>query len=293
MRADPHQYQLAAPANLHEALALLNREPGQWMPIAGGTDIMVVYSAGKLPPRRMVNIAGFDELRAIEVTPQEVRIGSGTTYTTVRQHPVLSTEFPLLARSASLTGGIANQNRGTLGGNIANASPAGDSLPALLVYDADLILISTRGERRIPYRTFHTGYKKMQLAPDELIGSIVLQRPSPGLFHYSRKVGARNAQAISKVFLAAVGELSNDQKITIIRIAAGSVGPTPVRLLKTEQTLQNQTLTPDRIKHAGEVLASEIQPIDDIRSTAQYRIAVLRNLCAEFLSDLSKWRGPR
>jgi CO/xanthine dehydrogenase FAD-binding subunit len=132
----------------------------------------------------------------------------------------------------------------------------------------------------------------MQLAPDELIGSIILQRPSPSLFHYSKKVGARNAQAISKVFLAAVAELS-DQKITTIRLAAGSVGPTPVRLLKTEQALQDQTLTTDLIKHSGEVLAAEIQPIDDIRSTAQYRIAVLRNLCAEFLPDLSEWRGKK
>jgi CO/xanthine dehydrogenase FAD-binding subunit len=263
------------------------------MPIAGGTDIMVVYSAGKLSPRRMVSIAGFSELRAIELTPHEVRIGSGTTYTTIRQHPVLSTEFPLLARSASLTGGIANQNRGTLGGNIANASPAGDSLPVLLAYDADLILLSTRGERRVPYRTFHTGYKTMQLAPDELIGSIVLQRSSQNLFHYSKKVGARNAQAISKVFLAAVGEVSNDQTLSTIRLAAGSVGPTPVRLLKTEEALQNQALTTDLINHAREILAAEIQPIDDIRSTAQYRVAVLRNLCAEFLSDLSQWRGPQ
>jgi CO/xanthine dehydrogenase FAD-binding subunit len=292
MRADPHQYQLVAPANLQEALALLNREPGQWMPIAGGTDIMVVYSAGKFPPRQLLTIAAFSELRSIELTPDEVRIGSGTTYTDVRKHPVLSVEFPLLARSASWTGGIANQNRGTLGGNIANASPAGDSLPVLLAYDAELILISARGERRVPYRTFHTGYKKMQLGADELIGSIILRRPPPKMFHYSRKVGARKAQAISKVFLAAVGE-TTDKKVVAVRLAAGSVGPTPIRLIKTEQALLGQALTPELIEHAREILAQEIQPIDDIRSTAEYRIAVLGNLCAEFLHDLAQWPGTR
>jgi CO/xanthine dehydrogenase FAD-binding subunit len=289
MRADPHKYQLAAPANLQEVLALLHREPGEWMPIAGGTDIMVVYSAGKFPPRRLVNIAGFSELRSIEASTGEVRIGSGTTYTAVRKHPVLSTEFPLLARSASWTGGIANQNRGTLGGNIANASPAGDSLPVLLAYDAELVLISAGGERRVPYSTFHTAYKKMQLRPDELIGSIILRRPPPRMFHYSRKVGARNAQAISKVFLAAVGEIADKQIITV-RLAAGSVGPTPVRLIKTEQALLGQTLTSELTEQARDVLAKEIQPIDDIRSTAEYRVAVLGNLCAEFLRDLAQWQ---
>jgi len=165
LRADPADYELAAPGTLEKVLALFADGPGTWLPIAGGTDVMVLYSAGKLPARRLVNIGDLRELRYIEVTFSEVRIGAGCTYTDLRQHSVIANEFPLLARAAAWTGGIANQNRGTLGGNIANASPAGDSLPVLLVYDADLILVSVRGERRIPYRTFHTGYKKTLLAP--------------------------------------------------------------------------------------------------------------------------------
>ncbi len=145
---------------------------------------------------------------------------------------MIAREFPLLASAARWTGGIANQNRGTLGGNIVNASPAADSLPALLVYEAELILVSVRGERRVPYVGFHTGYKKMKLAPDELIRAICLPRRFSGYLHYSRKVGARNAQAISKVCIAALGRFAavRDGVVEDVRIALGSVAPVPLRL---------------------------------------------------------------
>jgi CO/xanthine dehydrogenase FAD-binding subunit len=232
-----------------------------------------------------VSIAGLRELRNIEVASSEVRIGAGCTYTDLRQHSVIANEFPLLARAAAWTGGIANQNRGTLGGNIANASPAGDSLPVLLVYDADLILVSARGERRIPYRTFHTGYKKTLLAPDELIHSICIRRELTGYISYAKKVGARNAQAISKVFLAVTARTSN-ARIDDVRLAAGSVGPVPIRLAGTERALAGQPIDSSLLETAGKVMAEEIQPIDDIRSTAGYRSVVLRNLLGEFLRSL-------
>src|SRR6202140_4101884 len=142
--------------------------------------------------------------------PEEVRIGAGCTYTDLREHPVVAEEFPLLANAARWTGGIANQNRGTIGGNIVNASPAADSLPALLVYETDLILVSVRGERRLPYVTFHTGYKKTLLAPDELIQTICLPRRFSQFVSHARKVAARNAQAISKVCIAALGRVADD-----------------------------------------------------------------------------------
>jgi CO/xanthine dehydrogenase FAD-binding subunit len=190
-----------------------------------------------------------------------------------------------LARAAAWTGGIANQNRGTLGGNIANASPAGDSLPVLLVYDADLILVSLRGERRIPYRTFHTGYKKTLLAPDELIHSICISRNLKGYISYGKKVGARDAQAISKVFLAAMARISN-ATIEDVRLAAGSVGPVPIRLTGTELALAGRAIDNSLLDTASKVMAEEIQPINDIRSTAGYRSVVLRNLLGEFLQGL-------
>jgi len=285
LKANPADYELAAPGTLQKALALCADEPGSWLPIAGGTDVMVLYAAGKLPARKLVNIGDLRELRRIEVTSSEVRIGAGCTYTDLRQHSVIANEFPLLARAAAWTGGIANQNRGTLGGNIANASPAGDSLPVLLVYNADLILVSVRGERRIPYRTFHTGYKRTLLAPDELIHSISISRSLKGYMSYTKKVGARNAQAISKVVFAALARISNTT-IEDVRLAAGSVGPIPVRLAATERALAGRVIDNFLLETAGKVMAEEIQPINDIRSTAEYRTAVLRNLLGEFLQGL-------
>jgi len=285
LRADPADYELAAPGTLEKVLALFADEPGTWLPIAGGTDMMVLFAAGKLPARKLVNIGDLRELRRIEVTFSEVRIGAGCTYSDLRQHSVIANEFPLLAQAAAWTGGIANQNRGTLGGNIANASPAGDSLPVLLVYDADLILVSLRGERRIPYRTFHTGYKKTLLAPDELIHSICISRNLKGYVSYAKKVGARNAQAISKVFLAAMARISN-ATIEDVRLAAGSVGPVPIRLTGTELALAGRAIDNSLLDTASKVMAQEIQPINDMRSTAGYRSAVLRNLLGEFLQGL-------
>ena len=291
MRANPAEYELVAPSTLQEVLGLYASEPGTWLPIAGGTDLMVLYAAGKLPARKLVSIAGLHELGNIEVAPAEVRIGAGCTYTDLRQHSIIAREFALLAKAAAWTGGIANQNRGTLGGNIANASPAGDSLPVLLAYDADLILVSASGQRRIPYRTFHTGYKKTLLSPDELIHSICIRRNLTGYITYAKKVGARNAQAISKVFLAAVARISGGT-IDDVRLAAGSVGPIPIRLAGTERVLAGQAIDSSLLETAGKVMAEEIQPIDDIRSTARYRNVVLRNLLSEFLQSLPGARIP-
>jgi putative cofactor-binding repeat protein len=286
MRADPAEYKLVSPGNLRAVLSLIAADPAQWLPIAGGTDVMVLYSAGKLPNRKLVNIWNIRELQQIEVFPDRIRIGAACTYTALRRHEIISREFPLMSTAASWTGGIANQNRGTLGGNIANGSPAADSLPALLVYDAELTLISARGERRVAYQTFHTGYKRTVLAADELIRDISLPRRFSGYVSHTRKVGARNAQAISKVCLAALGQLANGA-IRDLRLAMGSVAPVPLRLSKTEQVLIGKTIEPLLIDAARKSVAKEIRPIDDIRSTARYRAAVSGNLVAEFLEKLA------
>ncbi|MGA3088382.1 MAG: FAD binding domain-containing protein [Terriglobales bacterium] len=289
MRSDPADYELIAPGTLQAVVSLLAGEPGQWLPIAGGTDVMVLYAAGKLQSRKLVSIWNLAELRGIDVRPDEVTIGAGCTYTNLREHPVIAREFPLLASAARWTGGIANQNRGTLGGNIANASPAGDSLPALLAYEAELILVSLAGERRVPYLGFHTGYKKLRLAPQELIRAVCLRRSFSGYFHYSRKVGARNAQAIAKVCIAALGRLragATENTIDDIRLALGSVAPIPLRLTEVEQLAKGKSIQPQLVQRAKKMTAAAIQPIDDIRSTARYRTAVASNLVAEFLEQL-------
>jgi CO/xanthine dehydrogenase FAD-binding subunit len=285
MRADPADYDLVAPGNLRDVLQLLAGEPGAWLPIAGGTDLMVVYASGKLSQRKLVSLWDLPELRRIHATAEEIRIGAACTYTDLRGNEIVEREFPLLATAARWTGSIANQNRGTLGGNIVNASPAADSLPALLVYEADLILVSAVGERRVPYVDFHTGYKKMLLKLDELIREICLPRCFKDYFSYSRKVGARNAQAISKVCLAAIGRSKNGVAQDV-RMAIGSVAPVPLRLRSTERAVNAKTIDPAAIAAAREAMIAEIQPIDDIRSTASYRTAVAGNLVAEFLQAL-------
>jgi len=277
MRSYVPGYDLIAAKSLDHALSMIGNE---WKPFAGGTDLMVLFEAGKLAHTKFISIWGLPELRGIAVSPDHVTLGALTTYTDVQQHSVLLTEFPPLARAASETGGIATQNRGTLGGNIVNASPAADTPPALLVYDAELELVSKSGSRWIPYSQFHTGYKQMDLRPDELLASIRLPRRRENWTHYYRKVGTRRAQAISKVCFAGVMRREGG-RIADVRIALGSVAPTVIRCYQTDEAMKQEPSAADA------TLAREIAPIDDIRSSAVYRLRVAQNLLAEFVSLLS------
>jgi len=282
MRAYVPDYELVAPPDLRSALETMASEPGAWRPIAGGTDLMVLFEAGRLPFHKLLSIWKLDELRGIDVTPESITVGALTSYTQILQHAILQREFPLLTKAASWTGGVATQNRGTLAGNIANASPAADSPPALLVYDAQLELVSAAGSRTIPYNGFHTGYKRTQMRPDELIARIRVPRSNRNWHHFTRKVGTRKAQAISKVCLAAVAELDG---ITFkeVRIALGSVAPTVIRCPRTEAFLTGKSINNETIVGAKETIVSEVQPITDIRSTADYRLRVTANVVEQFL----------
>jgi CO/xanthine dehydrogenase FAD-binding subunit len=286
MRAYVPSYQLISPASFDEALDVLARPERKWQPFAGGTDLMVLLEAGKLPHRNYVNIWNLPELRGIEVTDSQVTLGALTTYTEIQDHETLRAEFPMLCQAASETGGLAIQNRGTIGGNIANASPAADSPPALLVYDAELELVSAKGSRMIPYHAFHTGYKQMDIRAGELLRAIRLPRASKGLTHYYRKVGTRKAQAISKVCFAAVARMDADQ-IVEVRVALGSVAPIPIRCVQTENALRGQTINTATIDAAKSALRAEIAPIDDLRSTRDYRLRVSLNLLEDFVRELS------
>ena len=285
MRAYIPNYDLRVPGSLTEALGLLAAEPGIWQPFAGGTDLMVLLDAGKLSHTKYLSLSKLADLRGIEVTRDAVILGALTTYSEVQRHPVLRAEFPLLCAAARETGSIATQNRGTLGGNIMNASPAADSPPALLVYDAEVELISARDVRWQPYHGFHTGYKKMRTAPDELLRAIRLPRSSTAWTQYYRKVGTRRAQAISKVCFAGAARMEAG-RIGDVRIALGSIAPVVLRAVKTEDVLRGMKVTPEIIAKVKDILAREISPIDDIRSTARYRLRVTQNLLEEFLLQL-------
>ena len=277
-------FALEAPGNLEAALRLLADEPGTCRPFAGGTDLMVLLESGKLPPGRYVSIWGLRELQGITVTPAEVSLGGLTTYTDVLSHSVLQSDFPLLCAAARETGGIATQNRGTLGGNIANASPAADSPPALLAYDAELELVSMRGTRRVPYDRFHSGYKVMDLAPDEIIHRIILSRLHAAWRQVYRKVGTRRAQAISKICFAAAVDLDGS-RVRDVRVALGSVAPTVVRCVHAETALRGQALDADIAAAASTALTRDVAAVDDLRSTARYRLRVAQNLLRQFLSE--------
>ena len=284
MRSFVSEYDLTIAKTLPEALDFLSANEG-WRPIAGGTDLMVLFNAGKLPYRRLVSIRNIPELAEIAMFESEVFIGAAASYTSIRNHRVLQSEFPLLCEAASWTGGIANQNRGTIGGNIANASPAADSAPVLLAYDAELELTSRDNVRWLPYSAFHLGYKQMELRCDELISRIRLPRCSQKLVQYARKVGTRKAQAISKVCFAGVAEL-NDCLVQKVRIALGSVAPVPLRCYATEAVLEGRAVEPEVAAEAKETLRRDIKPISDIRSTERYRTQVAVNLLGEFLESV-------
>jgi OHCU decarboxylase len=268
--------------DLQSALAVLEKQPGEWRPIAGGTDLMVLFEAGTLQYKKLLSLWHLEELRGVEFTEDFVSLGALTTYSWIRSNPVIDQEFPLLAKAAGWTGGIATQNRGTLGGNIANASPAADSPPALLVYDAEIELQSATASRWVPYASFHTAYKQTVMRPEELITRIRLPRGRQRWHQFTRKVGTRKAQAISKVCLAAAADMDGFS-VRDVRIALGSVAPTVIRCTQTEAVLRGRILDAAAVARAKDAIASEIAPINDIRSTKDYRSRVTVNILEQFL----------
>ncbi len=286
MQAFVPEYHVKSPQNLSEALKLLSSVGVEtWKPIAGGTDLMVLFEAGKLPEGRYLNILGLKELKGITVTPNEIQVGALASYSDIRKNPELTLEFPLLNVAARETGAIAIQNRGTIGGNIANASPAADTPPALLCYDAKLELISSKGSRLVEYSKFHLDYKKTELRSGELISKVLLPRHAgqQDWHHYYRKVGTRKAQAISKVCFCGLSQRNEKGELSHVRIALGSVAAIPIRALATENALLGTKATDaTALARATYALSQEISPISDIRSSKDYRLTVALNLLQEF-----------
>jgi CO/xanthine dehydrogenase FAD-binding subunit len=247
---------------------------------------MVPFAAGRLPDRLFLNLWGLKELQGIAVTEVDVTFGALTLFREIAAHPLIQREFPNLVRSAKTTGALAIQSRGSLGGNIANGSPAADTPPSLLAYGADLELTSLRGARWVPYADFHTGYKRSLLAPDELITRIRVTRTGREGFHYFRKVGTRQAQAIAKVSLAAWARIG-DGRIQELRLALGSVAPMPIRARRTEEVLLGGSLAGLPLDAALAALQADISPIDDLRASARFRRQVAGNLLADMLRGLA------
>ncbi len=289
MRSEAALFGLTRAASLEAVLALLAEEPGRHVPMAGGTELMVAFNTGRLAARSLVSIQHLEALHFIRIEAETVHIGAGTTFSEIRQHAELAREWPLLAEAASWTGSVANQNRGTIGGNLCNASPAADTPPALLAYDAEVTLVSSAGKRTVPYREFHLGYKRTALRADELLHSVLVKRVPTGVRQYIRKVGTRKAQAISKTALAGVAEVV-DGRVREVRLGAASLADRPLRLVGTEEALRGASLggaaLDETVKRARAAVFAEARPIDDIRSTARYRVHVAANLVEEFVRGL-------
>lgn len=276
MRAPLAPLSAIRPRSLDEALRLL-RDSGPLMPLAGCTDVFVLLNAGRPPAQRFLDLWPLDELRGISLAGSVLRLGALATYREIIASPLVEARVPMLVDAARQIGAVQIHNRGTIGGNVANGSPAGDALPVLAATDAVVVLISAGGERRIALTRFYTGYRQSLIRPDELI--LAIEIPEVQGRQWFRKVGTRAAQAISKVVMAAVRDGRP-------RIALGSVAPTVVRVPRTEEVLAQG----GSIEEAQRQLAEEIQPIDDIRSTAEYRRRVSLNLLARFWRDTA-WRA--
>jgi xanthine dehydrogenase small subunit len=256
------------PASVPQALRMLRDEEGL-VPLAGATDLYVELNFGTLPPRRFLNIWGLSPLRRITLAGDTLRIGALATFCALIRSRHVRARLPMLVQAARQVGGAQIQNRGTLGGNIANGSPAGDSLPVLAAAEAIVVLQSTGGERRIPFTELYTGYRESVRRSDELI--VAIEVPPVEGAQWFRKVGTRAAQSISKVVMAGV-------RAERPRIALGSVAPTVLRLPRTEQALAQGA----GIEEAIRMLEAEIRPIDDLRSSAAYRRRVSGNLLRRF-----------
>jgi xanthine dehydrogenase small subunit len=261
---------LRSTASLDDALRILRDE--RRTPIAGATDLYVALNFGTLQQRTFLDIWAVDELRDVSERGDTLVLGALATYTSLIRSPLVQRRLPMLVEAARQVGGVQIQNRGTIGGNIANGSPAGDSLPVFAAADAVIVLRSADGERRVPITDYYKGYRATVMRPDELI--VAIEVPPVEGTQWFRKVGTRAAQAISKIVVAGVRSAKP-------RVAYGSVAPTVVRVPRTEEALASGA----GIDSAVSVLQSEIKPIDDIRSTAEYRLRVATNLLRRFWAE--------
>lgn len=283
----PAEPPIESPRTLFEAYDRLAAGPTR--PIAGGTDIMVAITGELGPiPERMLDLSRLEELRGISLERGALLLGARTTYTEIRRSTLCREHVPALVEAAATIGAAQIQNRGTIGGNIANASPAGDTLPVLIAADAVVLAGGQRGEREIAAADFFVDYRKTALAEDELILQVRIPLPQGRSLRF-RKVGTRRAQAISKVVMALAWRDLGVGGWRDVRVALGSVSATPIRARFTEDVLEGRQPTPEVADRAAETLASELEPIDDVRSTADYRRTVSARILHRLLRDAGGW----
>ena len=280
-----------SPTRLEAAYALLADDAGSaWRPVAGGTDLMVQVT-GEIgePPERVLDIWGIDELRGITVETDALVLGALTTYTEIRQSPLVAEFLPALVEAAATIGAAQIQNRGTIGGNAINASPAGDTLPVLLACGAEMVLGSAEGERTVDADDFWPAYRTTARRDDELLIRVRIPLGRDRQVRF-QKIGTRRAQAISKVVIALAWRAVTDgDPWTDVRVALGSVAATTVRAPVTEAALEGARPTRETADAAAAALVAEVAPIDDVRSTAEYRRTVAGRVLHRLIRDTGGW----
>ena len=282
----PRELPLIRPSSLDEALAARAEHPG-YLLLAGGTDLMAQLHAGLIWPSGVIDLGGLPELAGLSVSPGRVRVGAMYTFGRMLRDADLAAGWPLLVEAAATVGAVQIRNRATLGGNMVNASPAGDSLPPLAVYEAELELVSLRGTRRVPLLDFYRGYKELDLAEDELLVAVEIPRPNTGTLQRFRKVGTRQAQAITKLSVAlCLLRDQQDGRLRHVRLACGAVGPYVLRLPGAEALMEGALPGPGLEEAVRRKVEEEVRPIDDIRSTAEYRRKVAARIVARFVGEL-------
>ena len=273
------------PTSLEEALAILGERKAECVAVAGCTDLMVVDQAERRTHPAVVDLLWIPELHGVSLKDGWLDVGAATTFSELRHDDAILEHFPILAQAAATIGGWQIQNRATIGGNIANASPAGDSLPVLLALDAELVLAGADGQRKVRYSEMHRGYRKTKLRPGELIVRVRLPLPRPTIVQRFTKVGTREAQAISKVVAAFSVDLEGG-KLYDARIAAGSVAPTPIRIKEAEKACEGKEPNLETADLVADVIEAQVHPVDDVRSTADYRRFVLGRVVRRMILDI-------
>ena len=283
----PAEPPVVSPRTLAEAFDLIASVSHR--PVAGGTDLLVQIT-GELgdPPERVLDIWHLDELRGIRMESNALVLGALTTYAEMRRSPLIAEFLPAFAEAAATIGAAQIQNRGTIGGNVMNASPAGDMLPLLLACDAQLVAGAAQGERWIPVRDFWPAYRRTALEPNELLLRISIPVATGRQLRY-RKVGTRRAQAISKVVMALAWQADDGGPWRDVHLALGSVAATPIRATATESVLEGAAPNEATADRAASTLAGELNPIDDVRSSADYRRAVAARVLHRLIRDEGGW----
>lgn len=271
---------------LAEALEMLHQNGPELKVVAGGSDVIVQLRDGVIKTKKLLNILSLKELRYIRMTGGQIHIGALTTYSDIIHHDLARSHAWILVEAAKQIGAVQLQNTATIGGNLGNGSPAGDSLPPLYALDATVVTCSKSGERETPIEQFFTGYRKLALGPDELIEEVhfdSLDSDDRGAY---LKLGLREANAISIVDVAvALRGRKADNSYAKICVALGAVAPTIKRARRCEQALVNNPLTSDLLKEASALAMEDAAPIDDIRGSAEYRKDAVGSLVYQALHE--------